>query len=276
MIERSFKKEAFEKCKSNSELTEEQLQSDNAVDLVPKGYSFARRFNPGIVKRVTVIFMIDGDKEEPLQATCIVPKNIIVQCLTAWDSVTGQMKFGLDVDCLPCAATFASPRQAYDDLKVRHSITTHRNAYHFFGFPCFALQTILFARRSRFLTIHNPVNPRPRATRTLARQTLKQTANNITDISTPGVDMSIAPMFGLRSVQSTVEKMIEVLEETLIIRRQPEYRAQAVLEQFLDHPDLKKVIAGLNQSHWGWNLKSQRAVQGVIVRLTEAIQAHKL
>ena len=53
--------------------------------------------------------------------------------------------------------------------------------------------------------------------------------------------------------------MIEVLEETLIIRRQPEYRAQAVLEQFLDHPDLKKVIAGLNQSHWGWNLKSQRA-----------------
>ena len=66
MIERSFKREAFEKCKSNSELTEEQLQSDNAVDLVPKEYSFARRFNPDIVKRVTVIFMIDGDKE-PLQ-----------------------------------------------------------------------------------------------------------------------------------------------------------------------------------------------------------------
>jgi hypothetical protein len=62
MIERSFKKEAFEKCKSNSELTEEQLQSDNAVDLVPKEYSFARRLNPGIVKRVTVTFMIDGDK----------------------------------------------------------------------------------------------------------------------------------------------------------------------------------------------------------------------
>ena len=46
----------------------------------------------------------------------------------------------------------------------------------------------------------------------------------------------------VRSVQAAVGAMLETLQHYLIEGRQPQQRLVAVLDQFTDHPDVKRVM----------------------------------
>jgi hypothetical protein len=82
-------------------------------------------------------------------------------------------------------------------------------------------------------------------------------------------------LFGYKSAQACVEDILKSLEQVLLVDRDPKYRLQAIVNQLLNQPDIKKVLVGLQQSNWGWDNKTQRVIAGVVDRLKEAIGEHK-
>ena len=72
-----------------------------------------------------------------------------------------------------------------------------------------------------------------------------------------------------------IEQLVTTVESCLISTRNPLMRAQTVIEQFLSHPDVRKVIMSSQQGHWSWDPKQQRVITHVIDQLTAAIAEHK-
>ena len=80
-------------------------------------------------------------------------------------------------------------------------------------------------------------------------------------------------LFAYRAVQTVVQKMLKDLESCLIQDREPLQRAQDVLSQLLNHPDIKVVLGSIAAPHACWQIdKKKIAVVDILLRnLREAI-----
>ena len=82
-------------------------------------------------------------------------------------------------------------------------------------------------------------------------------------------------MFGYRNTQSAVQAMIHSLGDCLIRNRQPEQRLQKALNQFLNHPDIKKTMENMIGVEWSWTKKNLRIIDNLVNNLKELINIHK-
>ena len=70
--------------------------------------------------------------------------------------------------------------------------------------------------------------------------------------------------------------MIQILETNLITARQPKTRAVKLVENFLDHPDVKKAISEIPKQKFGWGLKQQLIMAAALDHTQQIAQEHKL
>jgi hypothetical protein len=286
-----------DKCKENGELTSAQMVStEGAFDLVPDDYHFERTCvlqfqiktkiimkgiddNSGMDPRRVLLpaefFQLRADfatDTSTLSEPSFESIEVSLRGATSWDG--SRMLYSLWLDGREVEGwdeKYADAATAYRKLQARHGVQTNKRAHLLFGFQCTMLQDVLCKRHTHAIT--KLVVPQSRAL--APRQSFKVTALNIAsqaDLDCKGE----AKMFGYKSVIAAVEAMISSLEKVLIVVRQPEARAQAVIQTFLEHPDVKKVISSLNVYHWGWSIKGQKSVDGILSRLKEAIAIHKL
>ena len=83
-------------------------------------------------------------------------------------------------------------------------------------------------------------------------------------------------LFQERALQEGVHAMIQVLEDNLIANRQPKSRAVSLVEQFLNHPDIKKAISEISKQQFGWGVKQQLIMAAVLGHAQEMVAEHKL
>jgi hypothetical protein len=81
--------------------------------------------------------------------------------------------------------------------------------------------------------------------------------------------------FGLRSVQSAVTAMLATLESFLIEGREPEQRLLFILDHFLDHPDIKRVLVHKAERALGLDSQELAVVVHTLDQLKMAISTHK-
>jgi hypothetical protein len=111
----------------------------------------------------------------------------------------------------------------------------------------------------------------------LQRVSFKSVAELATKVA--NVDHSAAAKeeakFQYSASSKVIGQLISAVEGSLMRDRNPLMRARTVIDGFLSHPDVRKVIMASQYAHWSWEPKQQRVIEIVINNITAAIAQHK-
>jgi hypothetical protein len=69
--------------------------------------------------------------------------------------------------------------------------------------------------------------------------------------------------------------MISALEASLIAINDPERRARQIISQFVDHPDMKKLLHAWAEDSFQWDPKQMKVLMHVVANIRLAIEVHK-
>ena len=202
-----------------------------------------------------------------------------------------------------------SATQALSDFKSRENIISSHtdSALFFFGFQSRTVQEHLFKLRSSpdssakeevppkkkrtalkrktfkqvvalIIARNKKKSPdsRPSSSSSSSSATISSNSSSISSMPSSTLASTNAPMrFGYRAAQAAVENMLHEVGDVLIDGRQPEERAQQVMRQFMNHPDVKKLLRSLAMQHWHCDEKQLLVIDHILSNLRLAISEHK-
>jgi hypothetical protein len=142
-------------------------------------------------------------------------------------------------------------------------------AFNFFGLQSKKLQEVLSKR------VAEPAVevPPPKRRGVLARTTVKAVAASIGTQESKEQDLKFT--FGPDASRKSVRAMIAAMESSLIANKDPERRARQIISQFVDHPDMKKLLHAWVEDSFKWDRKQMEVLMQVVENIRLAIEVHK-
>ena len=268
---------------ASPELCKLQARLKEPYDIIPAGFKSQRELTLPLIKpRYSVNLGPNTEDATIIKLRKETTATFQMQCKTRHHD--GQMQYAvksgkgtLFEESFWCA----SPTEAFDACRLREGVSMTRkiSGMYIFGFPCLAVQEHLFLLRT---TSEPGTEKRARVERN-ARITLKEVVHKhlLKPIRekfqkhSPFITNFRAHLFAYRATQTVVENMLKAMETSLIVGREPEERAQQILDQFLNHPHIKILLQSSAASHWQLDRKQILVVDHILLQLKEAILIHK-
>jgi len=209
------------------------------------------------------------------------PKTETFQCKTRW--LDNRMQYGVKTsgnDDFPADCWADSPSAAFNEFRDREKLSKTKviSGPFLFGYPCFAVQQHLYMMRQS-QAIEGPMKKKQRGG--MAKLRLKQVVMDL--IKSKDVQDKLAKarkekavafraeMFAYDATQKVVQRMLHQLESCLIEGRSPLERAQQVLSQLINHPDIKLILHSIAAAHWQVDSKQLLVIDHILVQLKLAI-----